>query len=419
MRGTPVIMVGFVPVALRSLAAFQPDRSVVVVEEPDVVRKRDVRAKVATAPVARELLEWEYQLPGAADAFVNAHPGLRPAAVAPLQEYATPFAARLAERYGLPGAGFGAAELLRDKALLRRVTAAAGVLNPPSRPVSGPAEVRAFIAEYGGPVVLKPANRQASVGTQIVHVTAEVDAAWADCVVQDEGAMTPDRPMPLRMLVEQYVPGHEYSVEMLVDCGRPVFANVTDKVLHPGPRPIELGHLVPAEVPPTLQTKLCAQTERVLAAVGFGTGVAHCEWIVADDGAVYLVECAGRFAGDGIIELIERAYPVAMVRAFWTLLRGEPLPEPLPLRAVQAAAVRFLHVEPGKVDSVYGVDDARAMPGVTSCDVAVKPGDRVRELRSSWDRIGSAIAVAPTAAEAMRRATEALARIQIKVRSEK
>jgi len=414
----PVIMVGFVPVALRSLAAFQPDGSVVVVEEPDVARKRDVASKVAAAPVARELVEWEYQLPGAADEFVNAHPGLRPAAVAPLQEYATPFAARLAERYGLPGAGLGAAELLRDKALLRRVTAAAGVLNPPSRQVTGPAQVRAFLAEQAGPIVLKPANRQASVGVRIVHGADEVDAAWADCLVQDEGAMVPDRPMPLRMLAERYLRGHEYSVEMLFDRGRPVFANVTDKVLHPGPRPIELGHLVPADVPPALEATLYAQTERVLAAVGFGTGIVHCEWIVSGDGSIHLVECAGRFAGDGIIELIERAYPVALVQAFWTLLRGERLTRPLPRRAEQAAAVRFLDVEPGEVCSVDGLQQARAVPGVTSCDVTVKPGDTVRELRSSWDRVGSAIAVAPTAAEAMRRATRALGEIQLKVRSE-
>ncbi|HXV91728.1 MAG TPA: biotin carboxylase, partial [Pseudonocardia sp.] len=105
MTERPVVIAGFVPPALPALAGFQAERSVIVVDEPDVIRKREIAAKVADSPLLRELVEWEYQLPGAADAFYNAHRDLAPAVVVPLVEYATPFAARLAERYGLPGAG--------------------------------------------------------------------------------------------------------------------------------------------------------------------------------------------------------------------------------------------------------------------------------------------------------------------------
>jgi hypothetical protein len=104
MSDRPVIITGFVPPALPSLAEFQADNTVILVDEPDVIRKRDIGAKVADSPLMRELIPWEYQLPGAADEFYNRHPDLDPAAVVALVEYATPFAARLAERYGLPGA---------------------------------------------------------------------------------------------------------------------------------------------------------------------------------------------------------------------------------------------------------------------------------------------------------------------------
>lgn len=414
MTEQPLVMVGFIPLALMSVATFQPGDPILIIEEPDVVRKRDVRAKMADAEVPCSLIEWPYQLPGAADEFFNAHPHLHPVAVTPMGEYATPFAARLAERHGLPGAGFGAAQLLRDKALLRMVTRAAGIANPESATVSGPADVRAFLAAHPGPVVLKPANRQGSVGTRVLHDPCEVDAAWAECLVHDEGVMVPDRPMPLHMLAESYVSGREFSVEALVERGRQVFANVTGKLLFPGPHPIELGHQIPADVPARLRDTLCELTARVLAAVGFGSGIVHCEWIVADD-AVYLVECAGRFAGDGIIQLIEAAYPVQLIQGFWTVMKGRPLP-PLPRTAERGAAARFLRAEPGEVVSVDGLDDARAVPSVTWCDVGIKPGDTVAELRSSWNRIGAATAVAATPAEAMARAAEAIERIEVTVR---
>ncbi|MFC9386529.1 ATP-grasp domain-containing protein [Streptomyces venezuelae] len=415
MSERPVIVIGFVPAALESLAEFRPDGSVILIEEPDVIRKRDVRAATAGTPVVGELVEWEYQTAGAADEFFALHGDLEPAAVAAIQEYGTPFAARLAERYGLPGAGLGAVQLFRDKALLRKVTRAAGVANPASTEVEGPAEVGAFMAGHPGPVILKPANRQASVGTRVLHSPAEIEAAWEECLRQDEGVYVPDRPVPLRMLVEEYVSGSEYSVELLVDDGLPVFGNVTAKSLFPGARPVEIGHVVPADVPDALAALLRERTARVLRAVGFGTGIVHCEWIVRD-GTPYLVECAGRWAGDGIMDAIERAYRTAFVRGFWSLMLGESAVGPFPDRAEQAVAIRFLSVDAGVVESVHGVEEAAALPGVVLCRVTVAPGDETREVRSSWDRVGVAMTVAPTAAEAGRLAEEALGLVEVKVR---
>ncbi|MFJ3663750.1 ATP-grasp domain-containing protein [Streptomyces sp. NPDC090119] len=416
MTERPVIMVGFVPVAVTSLAEFQPEGSVIVVDEPDVIRKRELRPKADEAPVVRELIAWEYQLEGAADEFYNTHPDLDPAAIAPLQEYATPFAARLAERYGLPTGGYGALRTLRDKALLRRVSAAAGIRNPESAEVTSPDEVRAFMAAHPGPAVLKPANRQAALGTRLLDSADEIDEAWAEATAMDEGVMVPDRGIELRMLVERRVRGREYSVEMLVEAGRPRFANVTGKDLFPGIRPVELGHLVPADIPAGLDAELRAETERLLRSVGFGTGIAHCEWIV-EDGRPYLVECAGRFPGDGIVDLIDRAYRIDLVRAFWTLMKGEPLTAELPARAPGAAAIRFLHTgESGVVESVAGVEAAREPAGVQVCSVSVEPGAEVRELRSSWDRFGSVVTEAATGTEAHAIAVRALETIEIKVR---
>lgn len=406
-----MLLVGFVPYMLTSYAEFAPGGAIVLVEEPDVVRKRDVRTAAAACPVPCELIEWTYQLPGAAEDFIAAHPDLRPGAATPMSEYATPFAARLAEHYAVPGAGVRAADAMRDKEILRSVTRTAGIANPESEPVSGPDDVRAFMAAHPGPVVLKPANRQGSIGTRVLHDADEADQAWAECTVHDEGVMVPDRPMPLRMLAERCVRGDEFSVELLVDRGRTLFANVTGKHLFPGPYPIELGHEVPAAIPAELDALLRKETERVLATVGFGSGVVHCEWIVAD-GVPHLVECAGRFAGDGITLLIEMAYPVALIDAFWALMSNAPLP-PLPATPAKGAAARFLRADPGTVAAIDGLDAANAVPHVTWCGVGIGPGDQIRPLHSSWDRIGSAMALAPTATAAMAAATEALAHVHI------
>ncbi|WP_327121843.1 ATP-grasp domain-containing protein [Streptomyces sp. NBC_01341] len=419
MTTHPVIMVGFAWTSVAAIGAFQPDASVIVIEEPDVVRKRGLRSAVRGAEVIGDLVECEYQLAGAADAFHRAHPGLAPAAIAPTVEDATLFAARLAECYGLPGAGLGAAQVLHDKSLLRGVTRAAGIPNPESQAVQSPAQVEAFMAAHPGPAVLKPADRQGAVGTRVLRSADQAVEAWAECAAEcsalSGSVWVPDRAVPVRMLVERYVSGREYSVEMLVSAGSALFGNVTEKDLYPGPRPVERGHLVPADIPAELDTLLREQTERVVRAVGFGTGMVHCEWIV-EAGTPYLVECAGRPPGDEIAELIEWAYDTELVRAFWTLLRGEPLARPLPRRARRAAAIRFLGAPAGVVASLDGLAAAYAVPGVMACGFLVEPGARTREPHHSLDRVGYSISCAATPGEAVRRAEEAIGRLRIGMR---
>jgi biotin carboxylase len=407
----PILLVGYSLAWQDVMTREGATDPVVFVEEPDVARKRNVDEHLAGSDA--ELIRWEYQLAGAADRFYIAHRDLDPVAILPGVEYAVPFAARLAERYGVAGAGLGAATLLSDKALLRTVTREAGIPNPRSERVRSPGDVRAFMLAFDGPIVLKPANRQASVGTQVVDDPDAIDAAWRECTQQDEGIYAPDREKPVDMLAEQFVAGDEFSVELLIRDGEPLFANVTEKHLFEGPRPIELGHAVPAPIAPALADLLVAQTRRVLDAVGFASGFVHCEWIVMR-GVPYLVECAGRMPGDLIVPMIDQAWQTDVVAAFATVMRGE-LPAPLPTRAAKGSGVCFIRADPGEVVSVGGLEEARALDGVLSAGVLVAPGDRVNDLRSSWDRVGWVNAVAATPQAALELAKRAAALITVDV----
>jgi biotin carboxylase len=413
--GGPLILVGAgAGGILTQLAKFQPERSVILIEEPDVMRKRNTRVVTANSPTLLELIEFEYQFDGSADCLYNQRRDLRPSAIVPFVDYAVPFAARLAERYGVPGAGYGAAELLRDKRLMRKVTAAAGVPNPQSVEVSGPAEVKAFMAEVGGPIVLKPANRRASVGTRLVCDIADVESSWIECMDQDEGVFVPDRPLPLVMLAERLMRGDEFSVEMLVRGGQPMFGAVTKKFLFDGPRPVEQGHLHPADISPELTERLLADTVRVADATGFDTGCLHCEWIV-EDGEPHMVECAGRMAGDWIIDLIGFAWPYDLVEQYIALMKGEQ-PAAQPRTPARHAAIWMAEAATGgEVESVDGIEDARAVEGVRTV-INVSAGDQVYKMRSSWDRIAGVIADGASPADALDSAKRGLACITIKVR---
>jgi len=140
----------------------------------------------------------------------------------------------------------------------------------------------------------------------------------------------------------------------------------------------------------------------------------HCEWIVSG-GVPVLVECAGRLPGDGIVDLIDYAWGTNMASLFVDVMRGADITQRLPRKPHAGAAVSFLRVPAGVVRSVEGLEACRAAPGVLSADVVVKPGDRIHDLRSSWDRVGFVRTGAATTEDALRLASDAAALIHVDV----
>jgi biotin carboxylase len=331
--------------------------------------------------------------------------------VIPGLEYGVLAAAILAERWGLPGASTTAARALTDKLELRAAASTGGLRNPEWTQVRSPRDVRQFA--QGGPLVLKPANRQASLGVQMLRAGDDIEAAWAFTVGARDDMLLPDRQLNWRYIAERQLTGREYSAEALVRRGTIIFTNVTGKIIADGRYPVEVGHVVPADLPGPVRERFAQAMARLVAAVGFDTGILHAEWMLDEQGPA-LIECAARMPGDSIGLLIDAAYGGSLVRSMVALLAGQ---EPAPPRAAaMAAAIRFITAQPGEVAAVSGLETAQRAFGVVRACVTVAPGDRVGELRSSWDRVGEVLAVGLDPAEAGARAAQSAAAIRVSVR---
>lgn len=411
-----LVVVGFSPAMAAALDAFRPPRSVVFVDDAAIARARGAAAYLADMASCTALVEWPYWAPDAADLFYlqGPLPG-RPGAVVPGVEYATPFAARLAERHGLPGAGLGAAEIMRDKSRLRRISAAAGVLNPASTRANSPEDVVAALRAVGGPVVVKPSARQAALGVTQVQSEAEAADAFRAADKPAEGGRAPDHGIDSVVLVEECISGPEYSVELLVEEAVVVFANVTAKELFPGRRPVERGHVLPILDDGGRAPILISSTRQVLAATGFRSGFIHCEWILRGE-EPFLVECAGRVPGDGITTLLAQAWDADLIALYVDLLQGRLDRSHVPAEPRQHAAVSFATAPAGEVVAVEGVDRALATEFVVSASALVGVGAQVGPLGSSWDRTAMAIALGADAPSASSAAKAAVSEIVVHTR---
>ncbi|HEX2581683.1 MAG TPA: ATP-grasp domain-containing protein [Dongiaceae bacterium] len=383
---------------------------VIVIEEPDVVRKRNLVEEVKKYPVVGRLIEFEYQKEELTDQLYNLLKGEEILSIIPLVEYATLCAARLADLFKVPSGGYEANLTLREKNRLRNVTSRFGIKNPKSQLVFNVDEVKRFAAGTSGPIIIKAGNRQASVGAVIVRDRSKFQEAWEISMDRDEGVLVPDRGFPLITLAEQFVVGNGCSVELLVSHGRTLFSNVTLMTLFEGDFPVWGSHIVPAPLESSVYNLLVKQTQQVVAATGFDTGIIHCEWIW-DGKEAYLIECAGRFPGDGIGELIQRAYGFDIIKAYVLIMRGED-PGELPASASKTAMIHFIKGQDGKIAKIDVDDEAFKRDGV-DCHLTAKVGDLVRPPRTAWQRLGSIMLEAPNAAEARERANRALSGIRI------
>ncbi|MHA3947382.1 ATP-grasp domain-containing protein [Cellulomonas bogoriensis] len=382
------VLVSYSSVLVEELERRLPPRSVLVVEDEEVLAARRVRDRVAGVTCVAQVLAAPVQDAAAWHELarrVARPPALR--AVVPATEYGVGGAAALAEAWAVPGLGARTAWVLRDKAALR--AALDGVVAQPTWQLCETlADADVFLAGRPDGCVVKPVGRQGSIGVHLVTSQAGLREAWRDLGALTERARANASPED-RVLVEGRLSGDEVSVESVVCDGRVLFTNVTAKELFGGARPVERGHLVPSPVPSATRARLVDAVARLVARCGVSTAVLHSEWILVD-GEPHLVECGARLPGDGITTLIDLAYGTSFVGAFLALLAGEEVA--LPAGPSRAAGVRFLSAPPGVVDDVAGVDAARTLPGVEEATCALEPGVSAAATVDSNTRHGHVLA---------------------------
>ncbi|MDQ2955845.1 MAG: ATP-grasp domain-containing protein [Actinomycetota bacterium] len=239
-------------------------------------------------------------------------------------EYYVEPAAALAQLLGLPGTGWPAATISRNKLLQRFVLPEYAprwwVLDPASRSDAGELESRLH-HEIEGSLVIKPTRRMSSSGVCELPSAAGL-AAVLDSYPADE-----------TLLVEQRVIGPEFSVETLVQHGSPLWSGVTGKQTNEGAGGfVETAHTVPAAGLSAAQlAELNRANTEVLARLDLRDGVAHAEFRLTEHGPV-LMEVALRVPGGGISVLWGLATGSSMEERLVELAIGRPVRYPAPRR---------------------------------------------------------------------------------------
>lgn len=330
-----------------------------------------------------------------------------PRLVVSFTEYAQEVCARIATSLGLPSISPAAAARARDKVVMRRLLA-----DTPFawRHAAGTAEevANAVRAEPDGVSwIVKPADGAGSAGVAALHSYAELAQWQAKVACGTESGPTG----AVRFIVEHAANGPEFSIEAVSMAGQHTMLAITAKQTTGEPGFVEQGHVVPAPLSESDAERLREAVRCVLDRLEISHGASHTELRLDPARGPVVIETHTRVGGDCIPELVELATGQDQYeRAVAALLGTSPARTEAPVAS--AAAISFV------LPPFSGTLTAVALTppdNVLRWDFDRMPGSGVSDLQSSEDRVGYAIAVGRTAAEAMEVAAKATAGVYLQV----
>ena len=321
-----------------------------------------------------------------------------------------------AEHLGLPGIDHATAMRATDKFVMREALASDGVAVPRYCLVTSNADGDrdgesapdvSGVEALTPPLVIKPVDNMGARGVaRVDEVSAAVEAVRSALPFSRTG----------RVIVEELIPGREYSLDAIIYRGHVRVCGVGDRHIRFPPYFVEVGHTIPTELSEKKRGILEEAFKRAIRSIGIDNGAAK--------GDIFLVE---RDSGSGpsavVGEIAARlsggymsgwTYPYASgvesTRAAIRIAMGQTPDIPEHDGDGHCAERAVLSID-GQVRSFEGLDEAHKAEFVKNVFILREPGTRVRFPRNNVEKAGNVIAAAPSREEATSAAERAVAAI--------
>ncbi|MBL8913630.1 MAG: ATP-grasp domain-containing protein [Archangium sp.] len=203
-------------------------------------------------------------------------------------------AARLRERFGLPGMSVDTVLGFRDKQLMKERVKAAGLRVPYSFKVKSEREIREAAEKIGYPLILKPIAGAGSADTYKCTSKPELESAIAAMRHVEVASC------------EEFIDGEEFTYDTVCIGGRPAYENVAAYLPKPliartnewiSPVIITVRDLEQPKLKPGLTLG-----RKVLKALEMGDGFTHMEWYLTSKGEAVFGEIGCRPGGAHLVD---------------------------------------------------------------------------------------------------------------------
>eukprot|EP00123_Amoebidium_parasiticum_P011214 comp20581_c0_seq1/m.26497 comp20581_c0_seq1/g.26497 ORF comp20581_c0_seq1/g.26497 comp20581_c0_seq1/m.26497 type:complete len:488 (-) comp20581_c0_seq1:288-1751(-) len=309
-------------------------------------------------------------------------------------EHAMTLMGEVAEKLGLHGNPASAYINARDKRVSREVCTKAGVAAPRFARVSERDTVAAAVEHVGLPLVLKPSSGASSDGVYRCNTLEDVLMRF-DSVAHELKTNFLFNWSPgceACVLLEEYIDGDEFDVDVMLWNGETVYANAIDNYSCPEPYFMETGSACPTLYTGKRQQQLLDYSSQCVKALGFDHGLFHVEikysmkrsFVDADGetlGQPLLIEVNPRMGGGRTHLFHKEVYGVDIFENFF--LSALNIPINPPRASVPKCAIGDYEIcaeKTGVLLHTRFLDHIKNHPNVTECKVHLQAGAEVQGL---------------------------------------
>lgn len=317
--------------------------------------------------------------------------------------------ATITNSLGLPGLSIESAFLVSDKLAMKDALSTANIPIPKYQAVNQYDDPNAIASTIGLPLVVKPVDSRGARGVQLVDDIDDIIEA-----IKHGESNSPTA----RAMVEEYIVGPQISTETLIENGDAFTIGFSDRnyadLNVTKPYFIENGGDAPSKLSQQEKDDVIQTVERAAKALEIHQGVAKGDMVLSPEGAK-VIEIAGRLSGGYFSTVqIPLATGINFIECAIKLCLDEKLDRSI-LRSDNrcGVAIRYLPFKPGIVKHITGLDAAKQFKGVELLKLFIKEGSKLEQLENHTQRAGFVICTAPTKAEAIDRANQALSHIEI------
>ena len=306
----------------------------------------------------------------------------------PCSEVSMNVMGRINDELGLSGISREAAIRATNKHLMRKAFEAGNAPSPKSILTESAEDAWNQFIAMSTDAILKPSRNSGSRGIAKV-AKSEFQGSEGFKKFQGLYNVALEESRDKSVLIEQFIEGPEFSIEIIVWNGKVNVLTVTDKKTTEAPHFVELGHSQPSCFSAEDVEKLKAAAVAGVKALGVNNCACHAEAKLMD-GKAYLMEIGARLGGDFIsTELTHLSTGIDMVAAAINCALGiEPCLEPTEEK--HGVCIRYFCPKPGKLVSISNIEvleDER----VYLWEIYHKVGDIIPEVTSSLSRSGHVI----------------------------
>ena len=312
----------------------------------------------------------------------------------PCSEVSMAVMGRINDELGLSGISREQAICATNKHLMRKAFEKGNAPSPKSILAQDAEDAWSRLqSEFDTDAILKPSRNSGSRG--IAKVSRNMDKG--DFIRAYDEALSESRDHSV--LIEQFIEGPEFSIEMIVWQGEIHVLTVTDKKTTGAPHFVELGHNQPSCFSATDVETLKAAAVAGVRALGVNNCACHAEAKLMN-GKAYLMEVGARLGGDFIsTELTHLSTGIDMVAAAIDVALGVG-PDLSAKEEPKGVCIRYFCPKPGKLVSISNTEVLNN-PHVYLWEIYPKEGDVIPAVTSSLCRSGHVIVTEKTPQKAI------------------